>query len=163
MHLPSTPERIDLDEPECQVEIRGLIWQFPDGSGEKLIAAMQMNHNKACRHIDVTFLELVECEFTDAMIVEDLERTTICLGLAAVLVKMKCGGDCAKEVFFRMMLPLLLNLIPHLPEEILHNACDLLSSMIMTWNLSDEIPENAVIETYQLHERALQECSFDDC
>jgi hypothetical protein len=140
MPPPPTPERIDLNEPERQAEIRGLIWQFPDGNGAKLIAAIQMNLDEADRHIDIAFLELVESEFTDTMIVEDLGRITICLGLAVVLIIMKCGGDCIKEALFRTMLSLLLKLILHLPEEVLHDACDVLSSIIMTWNLSGWIP-----------------------
>jgi hypothetical protein len=59
-----------------------------------------MNPDEVDRHIAVAGLELVECEFTDAMIVEDLGRITICVGLVAVLVRMKCGGDCIKEGFF---------------------------------------------------------------
>jgi hypothetical protein len=55
MPPPSTPERIDLDEPERQAEIRGLIWQFPDGNTAKLIAVIQMNPDEADRHIDVVF------------------------------------------------------------------------------------------------------------
>jgi hypothetical protein len=100
MPPPSTPERIDFDEPERQAEIRGLIWQFHDGNGAKLIAAIQMSPDEADPHIDVAFLELVKCEFTDAMIVEDLGRITIYFGLAAVLVRTKCGGRRIKEAFF---------------------------------------------------------------
>jgi hypothetical protein len=162
MPHPSTLGRIDLDEPEHQTEIRGLIWQFPDGNGANLIAAIQMNPDEAARHIDVVFLELGECEFIDSMIVEHLGRITICLELVAVRIRMKHGGDCIKEVFFRTKLPLPLNPIPHLPEELLDDACDVLSSIIMTWNLSEWMPESDVIERCQLHERALQEGHFDD-
>jgi hypothetical protein len=49
-----------------------------------------------------------------------------------------------------------------LPEEVLYDACDVLSSIIMTRNPSDLIPESPVMETCQLHERAIQEGSFDD-
>jgi hypothetical protein len=96
------------------------------------------------------------------MIVENLGRITISLGLAVVLVRMKCAGDCIKDAFLRMMLPLLLNLIPHLSKEVLYDACDVLSSIIMMWNLSDWIRESAVIKTCQLHKRAPKEGSFDD-
>jgi hypothetical protein len=138
-----------------------MIWQFPDGNGAKLIAEIWMNPDEADRHIDVAFRELVACEFTNA-IVEDMGPITICLWLATVLVRTKCAGYCIKEAFFRTMLQLLLNLIPHLPEEVRYDACDVLSSIIMMWNRSDWIPETAGIETCQLHERALQEGSFDD-
>jgi hypothetical protein len=75
----SAPERIDLDEPERQAEIRGPIWQFPNGNGAKLIAGIQMDLDEVDLH--VAFLELVEREFTGGMIVEDLRRITICRGL----------------------------------------------------------------------------------
>jgi hypothetical protein len=100
MPPPSTPEWIDLDELERQAAIRGLIWQFPDGNGAKLIAAIQINPDETDRHIDVAFLELVERESIDVMIVEDLGWITICLGLAAVLIRMKCGNIASKRLLF---------------------------------------------------------------
>jgi hypothetical protein len=58
-----------------------------------------MNPDEVDRQINVAFLEPAECEFINAMVVEDLRRITICLGLAAVLVRMKYEGDCIKEAF----------------------------------------------------------------
>jgi hypothetical protein len=58
-----------------------------------------MNPDESDRHIDVAFLELIECEFTDATIVKDLRRITLCLGLAAVPVGMKFGDIASKSVF----------------------------------------------------------------
>jgi hypothetical protein len=61
-----------------------------------------------------------------------------------------------------MMPPLLLNRIIHIPEEVLSDACNVVSSIIMTWNPSDWLPESAVIEICQLQDKALQEGSFDN-
>jgi hypothetical protein len=66
-----------------------------------------------------------------------------------------------QKVAFRTTRPSLLELIPRVPEDVLYDLCDVLSSIIMRWNPSDWIPENAVIDSCQLHEMALRE-GIDD-
>jgi hypothetical protein len=93
----SIPERTESDRLHYDMGMRALVWQFSERNEVEFLFAVLMDPDKADCYVDVAFLELLEYEFRDAIAVQDFERLIISVALAAVLIRMKCGGDCVKD------------------------------------------------------------------
>jgi hypothetical protein len=158
----SPPEGIITSEAKPGGKMRELVSQFPGTDDLQLISAMQANVDEADCLIDVSFLESIECELTDAMASEDWDRTAICVALTAILVRKRGGGDRIKMVFFKEVLPSLMDLVPWVPDDLRYDIVDVLSCIVMTWVPCEWISDDVVKITCELHKDALRDGSFGD-